>query len=153
MDAWRNGKQFVSLLERKKEILVGHIIKIENRLSAIRKEIEEHQREQTYINQQIKLLTPSGILARADIYKGIRRQGSLLAHLQMVMHKVTQLEDEQHKHQNILAEYRSVMSELDKRHYKLKLHLHKQQRIYYQRLDNNIENEIQEMAIYDRKKF
>ena len=153
MNAWQSEKQFVAMLERKKEILQGHIIQVENRISIIRREVEEHQQEQTYINQQIKLLTPSGILARTDIYRGIRRQGSLLSHLQMVVHKVTQLEGEENKHQKLLKEYRLIMNELDKRLYKLTRYLMRQRLKYNRRRDNNTENEIQEMAIYDRKKI
>jgi len=153
MDAWRDGHQFISLLERKQEVLKGNIAQVENRLLVIKEEIRYHQQEQDYINQQIKLLTPSGVLARADIYKGIRHQGALLAHLQMIIHKVTQLEDEQYKHQHTLEGYRSAMYLLGKRHYKLSLYIKKQQRAYYRRCDNNSENEIQEMAVYDRKKF
>jgi len=153
MDVWRSGNQFVSLLERKQDILKGNISQVENRLVQIKKEIADHQQEQNYINQQIKLLTPSGVLARADIYKGIRHQGSLLAHLNMIIHKVTQLEDEKYKYQHMLDTYRSDMHLLDKRHYKLNLYLKKQKREYYRRCDNNAENEIQEVAIYDRKKF
>lgn len=153
MDALRNGNQFVSLLERKQEVLKRNIAKVENRLFLIKEEIEQHHQEQNYINQQIKLLTPSGILARADIYKGIRRQGSLLAHLQMVAYKVTQLEDEQYNYQQKLQTYRSTIQVLDKRHYKLTMYLKKQRRAYYRRRDNNSENEMQEMAVYDRKKF
>jgi chromosome segregation ATPase len=153
MDVWRSGNQFVSLLERKQDILKGNISQVENRLVQIKKEIAGHQQEQNYINQQIKLLTPSGVLARADIYKGIRHQGSLLTHLNMIIHKVTQLEDEKYKYQHMLDTYHSDMHLLDKRHYKLKLYLKKQQRECYRRCDNNAENEMQEVAIYDRKKF
>jgi len=153
MDAWRNGKQFISLLERKQDSLKGNIARTESKIALIKEEIKKYQQEQHYINQQIKLLTPSGLVERADIYKGIRHQGSLLIHLQMIIHKVTQLEDEQYKHQHMLVTYRSAIQLLDKRHYKLTLYLEKQQRVYYRRCDNNSENEIQEVAIYDRKKF
>lgn len=153
MDALRNGKQFISLLERKQDVLKGYIYRTERKIALIKEEIKNHQQEQNYINQQIKLLTPSGLVERADIYKGIRHQGSLLIHLQMIIHKVTQLEDEQYKHQHILESYRSAIELLDKRHYKLTLYLEKKQRDYYRRCDNNSENEIQEVAVYDRKKF
>ena len=153
MDAWRNERQFISLLERKQDILKKNIYRTERKILLIKEEIKKHQQEQHYINQQIKLLTPSGILERADIYKGIRHQGSLLIHLQMIIHKVTQLEDEQYKHQNILVTYRSAMQLLDKRHYKLTQYLEKQQRDYYRRCDSSSENEIQEVAVYDRKKI
>ncbi|WP_299999398.1 type III secretion system protein [uncultured Cedecea sp.] len=153
MDAWRNGKQFISLLERKQDILKGNIARTENKIAAIKKEIKKHQQEQQYINQQIKSLTPSGRLTRADIYKGIRQQGALLIHLQIIIHKVTQLEDEQYKQQNILDSYRSAMQQLDKRYYKLTSYIKKQKNIYYRRCDNNVENEAQEVAVYDRKKI
>ncbi|MCS3431545.1 type III secretion system protein [Klebsiella sp. BIGb0407] len=153
MDAWRNGRQFISLLQRKQDILKGNIVRTESRILLIKEEIKKHQQEQHYINQQIKLLTPSGLLDRADIYKGIRHQGSLLIHLQMIIHKVTQLEDEQYKHQQSLETYRSSMQLLDKRHYKLTQYLEKQQHAYHRRCDNNSENEIQEVVVYDRKKF
>lgn len=153
MDAWRNGNQFISLLERKQDVLKGDIFRVESRIVQIQEEINLHQQEQSYINEQIKLLTPSGIVERADIYKGIRRQGALLSHLQMVAHKVTLLEDEQHKHKKTLQDYRFAMHVLDKKHYKLTRYLTKQRRDFYRRRDNRSENEIQEVAVYDRKKF
>ncbi len=153
MDAWRNGKKFISLLERKQDIVKGNIARTESKIALIKEEIKKHQQEQDYINHQIKLLTPSGLLERADIYKGIRHQGSLLIHLQMIIHKVTQLEEEQYKHQNILVTYRSAIQLLDKRHCKITLYLAEQQCSYYRRCDNNSENEMQEVAVYDRKKF
>lgn len=151
MDAWRNGKQFISLLAHKQDVLKGNIAQVESRIVQLKAEIKKCQEEQQYINQQIKLLTPSGLLARADIYKGIRHQGSLLIHLQMVIHKVTQLEDEQYKHQHLLETYSSEMQLLDKKYYKVALYIEEQQRAYYRRRDNDSENEIQEVAVYDRK--
>jgi len=153
MDAWRNGKQFISLLERKQDILKKDIAFTERKITLIEEEIKKHQQEQQYVNQQIKLLTPSGLLERIDIYKGIRHQGSLLIHLQMIIHKVTQLEDEKYKHQHALVTYRSAIQLLDKRHYKLTRYLEKKQRDYFLRCDNNSENEIQEVVVYDRKKL
>ncbi len=78
MEAWRKGREFVSLLERKQQILQGDIVKTENRLAKIRQTIAEHQQECADINQQIKMLTPSGLHSRADIYKGIRTAGGFI---------------------------------------------------------------------------
>ena len=153
MNVWQNEKNFILLLERKKEILLSHIIQIESKLLTIEKEIKDYQEEQAYINQQIKLLTPSGILARADIYRGIRRQGTLLAHLQIVSHKITQLEEEKIRYQDGLKESNIVMSQLNKRNYKMTKYLQRLKRIENRRRDNNSENEIQEQAVYDRKKL
>ena len=153
MDAWHNGNQFISLLERKQDVLKGNIFRIESRIIQIQEEINRYQQEQGYINEQIKLLTPSGIVERADIYKGIRRQGALLSHLQMVVHKVTLLEDEQHKHKKLLQNHRVAMHVLDKKHYKLTRYITKKRREFYRRRDNRSENEIQEVAVYDRKKL
>ncbi|MBS0846922.1 type III secretion system protein [Citrobacter sp. JGM124] len=153
MNVWQNEKNFILLLERKKEILLSHIIQIESKLLTIEKEIKDYQEEQAYINQQIKLLTPSGILARADIYRGIRRQGALLAHLQIVSHKITQLEEEKIRYQDGLKESNIVMSQLNKRNYKMTKYLQRLKRIENRRRDNNSENEIQEQAVYDRKKL
>lgn len=91
MEAWHKGREFVSLLERKQQILQGDIVKTENRLAKIRLKMAEYQQECADINQQIKMLTPSGLHSRADIYKGIRQQGALLTHLQLVLHKINQL--------------------------------------------------------------
>lgn len=153
MTVWSNEKQFIALLERKQNSLNKNIIYTERKIKTITEEIEKNQQEQQYLNQQINLLTPSGVLERADIYKGIRHQGSLLIHVQMIIHKITQLEDEKYKHQHLLSQYRADKQLLDKRLYKLMLYLKKQQRDLYRRHDNNAENEMQENAIYDRNKI
>lgn len=151
MDAWRNGKQFISLLSHKQDVLKNNIVQVERRIFQLKEEIKECQEEQQYLNQQIKLLTPSGLVARVDIYRGIRHQGALLIHLQMTIHKITQLEDEQYKQQQLLENYNLEKKLMDKRYYKIASYIENQQRNYYRRRDNNSENEIQEVAIYDRK--
>ena len=153
MEAWRKGREFVSLLERKQQILQGDIVKTENLLAKIRLTIAEHQRECADINQQIKMLTPSGLHRRADIYKGIRQQGALLTHQQLVLQKINQLENEKYNLENNLEQYRAAMNLLDKKHYKLSYYLQPLRRDYIRRCDNDAENEIQEIAGYGRKNF
>ncbi|MGP3590897.1 hypothetical protein [Vagococcus sp. WN89Y] len=153
MDAWRRGTGFVRMLERKQEILQGNIAKTESQLNQIKILIAQYQQESTFINQQIKLLTPSGVLSQADIYKGIRRQGALISHQQIVIQKITQLEDEKYATEDKLEQLRTAMNVLDKRHYKLTFYLQQLRREHLRRLDNNAENEIQEIAGYGRKSF
>ncbi|XTZ39298.1 type III secretion system protein [Salmonella enterica] len=153
MDAWRKGTEFVRMLERKQEIVQGNIAQAESRLRNIMALIDQHQQEYSSINQQIKLLTPSGVLNRSDIYKGIRRQGALLTHQQMVIQKITQLEEEKYAQEQKLEHYRSELNLLDKRHYKLTFYLKRLRSEHLRRLDNNAENEIQEIACYGRKDF
>ncbi|KAF1368341.1 type III secretion system protein [Yokenella regensburgei] len=153
MEAWRKGCDFVSLLERKQQILQGDIVKTENRLAKIRLTIAEYQQECADINQQIRMLTPSGLHSRADIYKGIRQQGALLTHQQLVLHKINQLENEKYNLENKLEQHRAAMILLDKKHYKLSYYLQPLRREYIRRCDNDAENEIQEIAGYGRKSF
>ncbi|EHM45781.1 MAG: type III secretion system protein [Yokenella regensburgei] len=153
MEAWRKGCEFVSLLERKQQILQGDIVKTENRLAKIRLTIAEYQQECADINQQIRMLTPSGLHSRADIYKGIRQQGALLTHQQLVLHKINQLENEKYNLENKLEQHRAAMILLDKKHYKLSYYLQPLRREYIRRCDNDAENEIQEIAGYGRKSF
>src|SRR5471030_3533195 len=153
MEAWRKGREFVCMLERKQQILQGDIAKAENRLAQIKVQIAEYQQECADINQQIKMLTPAGILSRADIYKGIRQQGALLAHQQLVIHKISQLESEQHNLEHTLHQHRAAMTLLDKKHYKISYYLQPLRREYIRRCDNDAENEIQEIAGYGRKGF
>lgn len=150
MEAWRKGREFVCMLERKQQVLQGDIAKTENRLAQLRQQIAQHQQECEDINQQIKMLTPAGLHCRADIYRGIRQQGALIAHQQLVMHKINQLENEQYKQEQILHQYRASMTQLEKKHYKLSYYLQPLRREYMRRCDNNAENEIQEIAGYGR---
>lgn len=153
MNAWRNGNHFVFFLKKQQDTLKRNISQVENKISLIKNEILQCQDEQDHITQQISLLTPSGILTRAEIYKGIRQQGLLLTQIQMVIHKITQLEDEQYQYQDRLELYQSSMQLLDKRFYKLTTYINKEQRLYFRRREKFSENEILEMAIYDRKKI
>ncbi|MGE4802493.1 type III secretion system protein [Yersinia hibernica] len=153
MEAWRKGREFVSMLERKQQILLGDIAKAESQLAQIRLKMAEYQQECADINQQIKMLTPTGVHSRADIYKGIRQQGALLTHQQLVLHKISQLETEEYKLEHSLEQHRSAIILLDKKHYKLSYYLRPLRREYMRRGDNNIENEIQEIASYGRKSF
>lgn len=153
MEVWRKGREFVSLLKRKQQILQGDIVKTENRLAKIRLTIAEHQQECADINQQIKMLTPYGLHSRADIYKGIRQQGALLTHQQLLLHKINQLKNEKYNLENNLEQHRATMNLLDKKHYKLSYYLQPLRHKYIRRCDNDAENEIQEIAGYGRKSF
>lgn len=153
MNAWRRGCEFVRRLERKQEIFKGEIARIESQLTQISALIAEYQQQCAGINQQIKLITPSGVLDRADIYKGIRRQGVLLMDQHRVIQKITQLEEEQYVLEDKRQHSRAAITLLDKRHYKLTTHLQQLRREHLRRRDNNAENEIQEMAGYGRKNF
>ncbi len=153
MEVWRKGREFVSLLERKQQVLQGDIVKTENRLAEIRLTIAEHQQECVDINQQIKMLTPSGVNSRADIYKGIREQGALLTHQQLVFHKINQLENEKYNLENNLEQHRAAMNLLDKKQNKFSYYLQSQRRELLRRCDNDAENETQEIVGYGRKSF
>ncbi|KML20838.1 type III secretion system protein [Leclercia adecarboxylata] len=151
MEVWRKGHEFVGMLERKQLTLQRNIVETENQLMQVKLQIQLHQQECTDINQQIKMLTPAGVLSRADIYKGIRQQGALMMHLQYVSQKISQLESEQHKLEQLNLQQRRVMTQLDKKHYKLNHYLQPLRRDYIRRCDNSAENEIQELAVYGRK--
>ncbi|ATZ12425.1 hypothetical protein [Erwinia amylovora] len=153
MDAWRKGNEFVRMLERSQDILQGNIARTESQLTQIRARIIEFQHENALINQQIKLLTPSGVLKRDDIYRGIRKQGALLTHLQMVIQKITQLEHEQFSHEQELEGFRFAKNMLDKRHCKLTFYLQQLRRERSRRKDINAENEIQEIVGYGKRNF
>lgn len=153
MEAWRKGREFVGMLERKKQVLQHDIVKTDNNLAQIILQIQQYQQELSDINQQIKMLTPTGVMSRADIYKGIRQQGTLLTHQQYVFHKINQLKSEQQKLEQNKEQLRASMTRLDKKHYKLNYYLQPLRRDYIRRRDNAAENEIQEMAGYGRKSF
>lgn len=153
MQAWRKGCEFVRMLERKQQVLQGDIIRTEDKLAQLKTQIAHYQQELADINQQIKMLTPAGVFSRADIYKGIRQQGALLTHQQLVFHKINQLESEQEKCMHTLEQYRAAMNRLDKKHYKLTYFLQPLRRDYLRRRDNAAENEIQELAGYGRNNF
>ncbi|WP_224558184.1 type III secretion system protein [Pectobacterium versatile] len=153
MNAWHRGRGFVQMLEHKQEILHGNIATAENRLSQIKSLIAQHRQESMSIDQQMKKLTPSGLISRDDIYAGIRRQGALLNQQQFIVQKIKQLEGEQDLEEKKLQQHRAAMTVLDKRHYKLSFYLQRIRREYLRRGENNIENEIQEIAGYGRKAF
>lgn len=151
MEAWRKGREFVGLLERKQQVLQQDIVKTENNLAQVNLQIQQYQQEISYINQQIKILAPAGVMSRADIYKGIRQQGALLTHQQYVFHKINQLESEQQKLAQKKEQLLVSMTQLDKKHDKLNYYLQPLRHDYIRRCDNAAENEIQEMARYGRK--
>ncbi|EXU76561.1 hypothetical protein [Erwinia mallotivora] len=151
MDVWRKGRTFVSMLERKQKILQGNILQVQGKIAEINKMISQFYDEYAGINQEIKRLTPSGVLDRDDIYKGIRRQGTLLVHQQNVIQKITKLEDEKIKYEHQLQNFLTALSLLDKRHHKISDYLQKIRKAHLKRIANSIENEIQEMAGYVRK--
>lgn len=153
MKAWRKGREFVGMLERKQMILHQDIVKIENNLVLVKLELENYQQEFSNINHQLKKLNPEGVMRRADIYKGIRQQGVLLTHQQYVIHKINQLESEAQNLEQKNEQLRASMTWLNKRCYKLSDYLQLQRRDYISRCDNAAENEIQEMAEYGWKNF
>lgn len=153
MKAWRKGQEFASVLKRKQQMLQGEFIKVENRLAKVRLTLAEYQQECADINQQIKKLTLSGLHSRADIYKGIRQQGTLLTCQQFVNHKINVLENEKYKLEDSLEQYRAAMSLLDKKQSKLSYYLRPLRREYIRRCDNDAENEIQEISGYGGKSF
>lgn len=153
MEAWRKGREFVGMLERKQHVLQQDMVKTENNLAQVNLQIQQYQQEFSDINQQIKMLTPAGVMSRADIYKGIRQQGALLTHQQYVFHKINQLESEQQKLEHNKEQLRASMTRLDKKHYKLNYYLQPLRRDYIRRCDHAAENEIQEMVGYGRKNF
>ncbi|MBN3264707.1 type III secretion system protein [Pectobacterium brasiliense] len=153
MDVWRRGRGFVQMLEHKQDILHGNIATAENCLSQIKSLIVQHQQECMSIDQQMKNLTPSGLVSRDDIYAGIRRQGALLNRQQFIIQEIKQLEGKKDNEERKLNQYRAAMSVLDKRHYKLSFYLQRVRSEYLRRSENNIENDIQEIAGYGRKAF
>jgi prefoldin subunit 5 len=148
MQVWRKGRELVSLLERKRQILQGDIAKLANQIESVAQEIAVHQQAIADINQQIKNLIPIGLFNRADIYKGIRQQGILLAEQQLILHKIDQLQDEKDKLETELEEYCEAMNLLDKKQYKLSYYLRPLRREYIRRYENDAENEILERASY-----
>ncbi|GLY60830.1 hypothetical protein Pcaca05_16870 [Pectobacterium carotovorum subsp. carotovorum] len=153
MNVWRRGREFVQMLEKKQDVLHGNIAAAENCLAKIKLLIVQHQQECMSIDQQMKKLMPSGLVSRDDIYAGIRRQGALLNKQQFIIQEIKRLEKKQDAEEKKLHQYRSAMAVLDKRHYKLSFYLQRIRREYLRRSENNIENDIQEIAGYGRKAF
>lgn len=153
MNAWRKGHEFVRMLERSQEMLQGNIVRTQSQLTQVKTQILQLQQENAFINQQIKLLTPSGVLGRDDIYKGIRKQGALLTHLQIVIQKITQFEEEKFTYEQELNTLHTTKKILDKRHCKLTFYLQQLRRDRLLRRDNNAENEIQEIVSYGKRNF
>lgn len=147
------GVDSVQMLEHKQEILRGNMATAENRILQIKTLIIQHQQDCISIDQQMKTLTPSGLVSRDDIYTGIRRQGALLNQQQFIIQEIKQLESELGVQERKIQQYRTAMTVLDKRHYKLSFYLQRIRREYLRRSENNIENEIQEIAGYGRKVF
>ncbi|CCG86229.1 type III secretion system protein [Erwinia piriflorinigrans CFBP 5888] len=141
------------MLERSQEMLQGNIARTESQLTQVKAQILQLQQENASINQQIKLLTPSGVLGRDDIYKGIRKQGALLTHLQIVIQKITQFEEERFTYEQELNTLRTTKKNLDKRHCKLTFYLQQLRRDRLLRRENNAENEIQEIVSYGKRNF
>lgn len=152
MDAWRKGRQLITLLEYKEKLFHCRIRQIENRLKDIESLLEQCFKEYYSNNVKIKSLTPSGVLHRADIYHNIRLQGGVLSRQQLIIHQINQLEDEKLTEERTLQEHRTARNLLVKRADKVSHYLYQQCHRYRIRCDNNAENEVQETVCYGRQK-
>ncbi|EOS94417.1 type III secretion system protein [Erwinia tracheiphila] len=153
MNAWRDVGRFISTLERKQRLLQNNIHKTKRKIDHIGSIITQQYEEFAGINQEIKRLTPSGVVNRHDLYQGIRRQGALLTHQQVIIQKITQLKQDQRVQEKKMQQYRVEMNLLDKRHHKMSDYLQKAYRLYLKQRANRIENDIQEMAVYVNKDY
>ncbi|QUG74587.1 type III secretion system protein [Erwinia sp. E602] len=153
MNVWRRGRGFVSLLERKQQMLHSDITQAQNKILQLKASRSQCHQETVEINQKIKNLTPSGVLSKRDIHQGIRQQGILLSHQQLIVLKISQLEEEQYAEELKVERFRAALGLLDKRHYKISDYLHKYHRMHLIRKENNRETEVQEMASHVRKNF
>lgn len=151
MEVWNKGREFIRRLERKQQILLGDIRKTENQLAQMIQGIKQCYQDIADINERIKILTPDSIISREEIYKGIRKQGGLLMRRQSILHKVSQMEDEKYSLEQDLKQMHSILSHLDKMHYKLTCYFNALRRKHIICSDNNVENEIQEMVVYGRE--
>ncbi|MCX8958714.1 ribosomal eL19 family protein [Erwinia psidii] len=146
MNVWREGRTFVSMLERKQHLLSGDIVKVRNTIAQIKQHIALQYKEHEEINQKIKNLTPSGVTSRSEIYQRIRRQGTLLSQQQNIIQKINQLESERSDNEQMLQHHLEAMILLDKRHHKMSGYLQEIRKMHLRRRANNRENEVQEMA-------
>jgi len=153
MSVLHKCREFVLMIEQKQLLNMTDIIHMESQLRHINHKIEQHRHEFIYTNQQIKSLTPSGIMERSDLYKGIRRQGALIAHQQLIYHQISLLEDELQTVRHKLQQLSFSKGILDKKHHKLTYQLKQLGREQARRRDNDMENELQELAVYDKKYF
>jgi len=151
MNAWHKCREFLLMVEHKQQLNMTDILYAENKIQQINEKIERFRQEFAYTNQQIKTLTPSGVLARSDLYKGIRQQGALITHQQLVIHQITLLEDELQTVQQKLEQLHLAKGILDKKHHKLTYHMKQMRSENLRRQDNNMENELQELAVYGKK--
>ncbi|MEH4929685.1 type III secretion system protein [Enterobacter cloacae] len=151
MGAWSKGRAFVSMIERKQQSLQHDILKMEFSLLEIRQSISECEQEYENISLKIKMLVPEGVICRDEIYKRLRKQGTLLSEQQLLLHKIDQLGEKENELVHNRELKHAAMSILDRKHYKITSHLQRTRKKYLQRCDNDAENEIQEMAVHAGK--
>lgn len=153
MNAWRKGRQFIILLEKRKFSYQLQITEIENQLLRIDFLLDEKVKEYESVNQAISFLTPSGVLDRSSIYLSIMRQGVLLSRRQLIVHEISQIEDKKIEINLKLQEFRTASNLLEKRFHKVTRDLTQRYYHYCRRNRNNDENETQEIICNVRKKL
>lgn len=153
MRLWLKGQRFLQLLERKQQVVIGHIASAENQRSQTDLLIKQKQQECAEVKQKIQQLTPAGIQSRGDVYKKIRHQGLLLNRLQLLVDEITRLDNERNALQKQLQQLQVARIALDKKQHKISFHLKRVRREYLSRNDMDAENEIQEMLNNDTGYF
>lgn len=151
MDAWHKARSYVGMLENKQQKQHSAILKVELRVNQLTAELSELRSEYAELSQRIDLLTPSGVLVRSDLYKGIRQQGTLISFQQLIIHKITMLEQKLLIEKNTIQELSSEMNLLNKKHYKMSIYIDRVKKERMRYIDNNIENDIQEISVYGKK--
>lgn len=148
MYVWLRANNLIKVLERRQASLNAEIATHEQRIKSIQLAISHKEKEQQDLKEQIKRLTPAGVLSRTTMYKIIRRQGVLLSQIHIIADELLQLEEILSEQRRKLEQIRRERKIQDKKHYKVTAYVQKLRRQQLQHHELIMENEVQESVCY-----
>ncbi|ELD0488025.1 hypothetical protein QUQ58_004624 [Escherichia coli] len=153
MKSLHNFINFLVLLDKKKKVLLVHMNKAQEKLKNIQIQLAECQDNVLFLKQKMASFYHSGEISKEKLYSNIKNQGRVLYKQQMLEQKIIQLESEALVENKIISQYRKEILKTDRRHKKLSLYINRQK--YKKLLERNVrsENEIMELAAYDRENY
>lgn len=151
MNVWRKGREFLSLIEHKQQLLKIEISQVQGLI----KKIDERTAAlmDVYVSnaQHIRELSPVGLVSRSEIYQGIHQQGIILSQQQLLLHKLNELKNQRLNQEEILREYYLTIAMLNKKHYKIDHSIKENRRAFLLSKEKRTETDIQEVVYYASK--
>ncbi|MCZ4057963.1 hypothetical protein O3W44_01010 [Pantoea sp. LMR881] len=150
MNALHKGRSFLMFLEKKQFLLNREIHCINRKLITIDDKLKNAMSEIEHLNKQLEDIIPSGVQSREQIYNMIRAQGMLLSCQQEIVQYILSLEDNKKELEAMMAKCCHAKKMLDKRQAKISSWVLKLKYESNIQIDFQLENEIQEIAVYGK---